>query len=170
MSSFEINKIVGAIFSVTLLIIIINNISNILYNNKGKAALTEVSAIKTNKHAEETIEKEIINNINEIIINANDKSGEKIIKKCIACHSFEENGKNKLGPKLFNVFERKIASVEGFKYSTALKEINNIWNIESLNNFIANPKKWAPGTKMSFIGIKDIKDRANLIKYLMSLK
>jgi len=170
MSSFEINKIMGGIFSVTLLIIIINNISNILYIEEDKTILTEVSKVKTNKDMEQSIEKEIIDDINKIVINANDKLGEIIIKKCVVCHSFKENGKNKLGPKLFNIFERKIASVKDFKYSKTLKNVNNIWNIENLNNFIANPKKWAPGTNMSFIGIKDINDRANLIKYLMNLK
>ena len=153
MSSFEINKIMGAIFSVALLILIITNIADTLYHEKenDNVELSEV-------------------NIEERLANADINQGLKIIKKCEACHTLDMGGKNKLGPNLHNVVSRKIASVENFKYSKALLELNDNWNNENLDRFLENPKKWAPGTKMIFIGLKDPLDRANIIKYLQSLK
>ena len=170
MSSFEINKIMGAIFSVALLILIITNIADTLYPEK------EDNNIELNTtNIEENIEAENVDNINEVNIeqrlaNANINEGLKIIKKCEVCHTLDMGGKNKLGPNLYNIVSRKIASIDNFKYSKALLEINENWNNENLDKFLENPKKWAPGTKMIFVGLKDPLDRANLIKYLQSLK
>lgn len=170
MSSFEINKIMGAIFSVALLILIITNIADTLYHEKENDNV-ELSAT----NIEENIEAENVDNINEVNIeqrlaNADINEGLKIIKKCEACHTLDKGEKNRLGPNLHNVVSRKIASVENFKYSKALLELNDNWNNENLDKFLENPKKWAPGTKMIFIGLKDPLDRANIIKYLQSLK
>lgn len=95
--------------------------------------------------------------------------GEKVAKKCKACHVFEEGGKNKLGPVLHGVVDREIASYEGFNYSGALKELEGAWTIEMLDQFLEKPKDLVPGTKMVFAGVKKEEDRANLIAYLRSL-
>lgn len=94
--------------------------------------------------------------------------GEKVFGKCKACHKID--GKNTTGPHLDGVFGRKIASVEGFNFSGALSGIEGEWTIEHLNDFLTNPKAYAPGTKMSFAGLKSDNDRANLIAYLETLK
>lgn len=94
--------------------------------------------------------------------------GEKVFGKCKACHKID--GKNTTGPHLDGVFGRKIASVEGFNFSGALSGIEGEWTIEHLNDFLTNPKAYAPGTKMSFAGLKSDDDRANLIAYLETLK
>jgi len=95
--------------------------------------------------------------------------GEKISKKCKACHVFDEGGKNKLGPVLWDVVGRDIASHEGFKYSSALQGLEGDWTFEMLDQFLAAPKKFLPGTKMVFAGLKKEEDRANLLAYLRSL-
>jgi len=169
MSSFEINKIMGAILSVALLILIINNITSALYHEAKTSVEIKKNKIEKNI-AEEDVKQIVEINIEERLIKADINQGLKIIKKCEACHTFTKNGKNKLGPNLYNISSRKIASMEGFKYSNSLNEKNDNWTNKNLDNFLTNPKKWAPGTKMIFMGIKDPQDRANLIKYMQSLK
>ena len=97
------------------------------------------------------------------------KDGERVSKKCKACHVFEEGGKNRLGPVLWGVVGRDIASYDGFRYSNALKGLDGNWTYEMLNRFLTSPKTFVPGTKMTFAGVRDDQDRANLILYLRSL-
>ncbi len=96
-------------------------------------------------------------------------AGEKLFKKCKACHQIGDGAKNRTGPVLTGVVGREIASYEGFKYSKALlahKEAGHSWTVEFLDKFLTKPKDFAPKTKMSFPGLKDAEDRANLIAYL----
>lgn len=95
-------------------------------------------------------------------------AGEKIFRRCAACHKVED-GKNAAGPHLFGVVGREIASVEGFKYSDALKALSGSWTPEMLNAWITNPRDVAPGNRMGFPGIKDETERANVIGYLQSV-
>ncbi len=93
--------------------------------------------------------------------------GEKVFKKCKACHVAKADGKNKTGPNLWGVVGRQIAATEGFKYSAALQEkAAEIWDVAQLKAFLAKPKKHVPGTSMSFAGLKKDADLANVIAYL----
>ena len=91
--------------------------------------------------------------------------GKKVFKKCVACHSLEE-GKNKIGPPLNNLLGRKAGSVDGYKYSKAMKNSDVVWDEESLDKFITKPRKFIPKTKMSFRGIKKKSLRDDLISFL----
>jgi cytochrome c len=91
--------------------------------------------------------------------------GKKVYNKCKACHSIDKE-KNKIGPHLVKLISRKSGSVEGFKYSDAMKNSDIIWNDETLKGFLANPKKYLPGTKMMFGGIKNEEKLSDLIDYL----
>ena len=93
-------------------------------------------------------------------------SGEKIFKKCAACHSIVKGGKNAIGPALYNVVGRKVGGVEDYKYSKALAAYDKNWTFEELNGFLIKPAKWIPKTKMAYAGLKKEKDRASVIKYL----
>jgi len=95
--------------------------------------------------------------------------GEKVAKKCKACHVFDEGGKNKLGPALWGVVGRDVASHDGFSYSAALSGLEGDWSYDKLDQFLAGPKSYLPGTKMTFAGLKKDQDRVDLIAYLRTL-
>ena len=94
-------------------------------------------------------------------------NGETKFGLCRSCHTIAPGGANMTGPNLHGVFGRKAASVEGFKYSDALKNAGFVWDGEHLNQWLEKPQTYLPGTKMSFAGLKDAKDRTDLIAYLM---
>jgi cytochrome c len=100
---------------------------------------------------------------------ANPEAGKKVFKKCATCHTVENGGAHKIGPNLWNIYGNTKASVEGFKFSSALIETGGTWDVAALDGFLAKPKAFVPGTKMSFAGLKKEKDRTNLIAYLATL-
>ena len=92
--------------------------------------------------------------------------GAKVFKKCAACHSIAQGGANKIGPALWGVLGRKSGSVSGYKYSKAMAAHGKNWSFEEMNGFLIKPKEWIKGTKMSFAGLKNAKDRAAVILYM----
>ena len=92
--------------------------------------------------------------------------GKKVFKKCAACHSINQGGGNKIGPKLWNVMFRPVGSISGYKYSKALSGYKKEWSWEEMNGFLIKPSKWIKGNKMGFAGLKKEKDRASVILYL----
>jgi cytochrome c len=96
-------------------------------------------------------------------------AGEKVFKKCKACHTTGKGGKNKVGPNLWSIVGRAKATGEKFKFSSALKGLGGEWSYADLDGFLMAPKEFAPGNKMPFKGLKDAGDRAALITYLRSL-
>ena len=93
-------------------------------------------------------------------------AGEKLSKKCSACHVFDAGGQNKVGPALWNVVNRPLGASEGYAYSNALAGFGGAWDYAALNAFLAKPKGYISGTKMNFAGLKKPQDRANLIAWM----
>lgn len=93
-------------------------------------------------------------------------AGARLSKKCAACHSFDKGGKNKVGPNLWDIVGKAIASGEGYKYSGVLAGLGGEWTYDNLDAFLTKPKDFAAGTKMSFAGLKNAEDRADLIAFL----
>ena len=168
MDSFELNKIIAAVLMVALLIIGIGKLSKIIFHvEKPKKPgyvveiqeTTEVSTVST-----EPIEDKV--DIATLMALGDVASGEKIFKKCAACHSIVKDGKNNIGPALYNVVGRQSGAIADYKYSKALVEHGKAWSFEELNGYLLKPAKWIKGTKMAFAGLRKEKDRASVIKYL----
>ena len=169
MDSFEINKIVAAILLVALLVIGIGKISNIIFfvdKPETPGYVVEVEQVSTNNSQQESnsIEEKI--DISALMAMGDVVTGEKVFKKCAACHSIVKGGKNNIGPALYNVVGRQVGSISDYKYSKALSGYNKEWTIEELNGYLIKPAKWIKGTKMAFAGLRKEKDRASVIKYL----
>ena len=168
MDSFEINKVIAAVLLVALLVIGISKISNVIFHvdkpeTPGYAVeVDQVSSASVS--SSEQVEKEI--DIVAIMALGDAASGQKIFKKCAACHSIAKGGKNKIGPALYNVVGRKVGGVNDYKYSKALAGYEKSWTFEELNGFLLKPAKWIKGTKMAYAGLRKEKDRASVIKYL----
>ena len=168
MDSFEINKIIAAVLLVALLVIGIGKISDIIFYVKkpetpGYSVKVQQVASTSSSAAEVTEEKI---DIVALMAMGDVVSGEKIFKKCAACHSIVKDGKNKIGPALYNVVGRKIGGVADYKYSKALVAYGKEWSFEELNGFLIKPAKWIKGTKMAYAGLRKEEDRASIIKYL----
>ena len=114
----------------------------------------------------------MIEPIAPLLADADVAAGEAVFKKCQACHTDDKGGANKVGPNLWGVVNRPVASHEGFKYSSAMQafaEGGTVWDYEHLNAFTHKPKDLVPGTAMGFAGLKKVEDRANLVAYLRTM-
>ena len=168
MDSFEINKIVAAILMVALLIIGIGKVSDIVFHvetPKTPGYAVEVEQVASSNSSTNQVAEKIID-ITALMAMGDVASGEKIFKKCDACHSIVKGGKNKVGPAFYNVVGRQVGGVSDYKYSKALVGYNKSWTFEELNGYLIKPAKWIKGTKMAFAGLRKEKDRASVIKYL----
>ena len=168
MDSFELNKVIAAILMVALLVIGLGKIADSVFHvkqpkNLGYQVEIESELASSVSGVAETVEKI---DIMAIMAQGDIASGEKIFKKCAACHSINKGGKNKIGPALYNVVGRTVGSVDDYKYSKTLASYGKEWTFEELNGFLTKPSSYLKGTKMSYAGLRKEKDRASVIKYL----
>ena len=169
MDSFELNKIIAAILMVALLIIGIGKLSNVIFyvekpETPGYSVEVEQTTVASSQTSSQTAEDKI--DIAELIAMGDIATGEKVFKKCAACHSIVKGGKNNIGPALYNVVGRDVGDVDDYKYSKALAAYGKAWTFEELNGYLLKPAKWIKGTKMAFAGLRKEKDRASVILYL----
>ena len=174
MSGLEVNKIIAAIIIAILIVILIDQTGDLLVNidknnqqdnEEGYKIASKIDVLQINNKSSEANE-ESIELVSPLLINASFDKGKKIFKKCSACHNYEKDSANKVGPNLWNIINKPIANTKGFAYSKALSQINGNWNYEELSKFLYKPKKYAKGTKMNFAGLKKNEDRANLLLFL----
>ena len=168
MDSFEINKIVAAVLMVALLVIGIGKLSDVIFHVEKPETpgyAVDVEEAKTvSSSTKASVEEKI--DIDALMAMGDLTHGEKVFKKCAACHSIVKGGKNNIGPALYNVVGRKTGIVSDYKYSKALASYDKEWTVEELNGYLIKPAKWIKGTKMAFAGLRKEKDRASVIKYL----
>ncbi len=165
--TMEHNKIVGAILTAMIVASASGNLARILYpEEKMEEPLLRVEAGASETEATAAEEESAQPSLAQLLAAADPAAGAKVAKKCVACHTFEKGGPNKVGPNLWGLIGREMAAVEGFAYSDALKQLGGRWSFERLDAFLADPKGFAPGTKMAFAGIKKPEDRAALLAWL----
>ena len=169
MDSFELNKVIAAILMVALLIIGIGKLSNVIFHvekpkTPGYSVEIEQKTSLDTVVSSETTEEKV--DIAALISMGDLATGEKVFKKCAACHSIVKGGKNNIGPALYNVVGRQVGAVNDYKYSKALSGYGKEWTFEELNGYLLKPAKWIKGTKMAFAGLRKEKDRASVILYL----
>ena len=161
------NKIIVSIIFAAILVLGINKITDVIfYVEKPEKSAYQVESITTvasNTSAETNSET---GNIMALFASTNAAEGAKVFKKCAACHSINEGGANKIGPALWGVLGRNAGSVPDYKYSKALATHGKNWSFEEMNGFLIKPKDWIKGTKMSFAGLKNEKERAAVILYM----
>lgn len=173
MDSFEYNKLIGAFLGAVFVVFSVGIVSDAIFaaphpEKEGfiiEAAEPEASAGGEVAPAEEPIAVRLAG--------ADATAGQAIEKKCSACHTTEKGGANKVGPNLWGIVNRPVASHEGFAYSGAMKEFSQggsvVWDYEHLDKFLTSPKGLVKGTAMGFAGLKNPTERANLIAFLREL-
>ena len=161
---FEINKIIAAILVTVLVVFGIGKISDIIFKTETEVVAYKVE-INQKSSGSGSAQAESID-ISALLALGDIDHGKKVFKKCAACHSINQDGKNKIGPKLWNVMFRPSGSVNDYKYSKALSAYKKDWNWNEMNGFLLKPAKWIKGNKMGFAGLKNEKDRASVILYL----
>ena len=171
MDGFELNKIIGAVLMTALIVIGINKLSDVIFHvEKPEKSAYKVEGVELALSSKSTIEvKEVVKlNIKEILAIGNLAHGEKVFKKCSACHVVAKGGKNKIGPALYGIVGKASAVSEGYSYSKAMKAYGKSWSFEELNAYLLKPQSYIKGTKMAFAGLRKDKDRASVILYLNS--
>ena len=174
--SSELNKIFCAILSAILVYLLASFLSELLYNVDKKKVMKLSYNVENTENKNEDLDKVNIESeykiiteleLNQLLEKADlDKGKTFVNKNCASCHDLNMPIKNKIGPSLATILDRKIGNLSDYKYSKTLLNIDKKWNIVNLYYFLEKPKEWAPGTKMSYRGISDSQKLLNTIKYL----
>jgi len=173
MDSFELNKIIAAILLAALIIIGIGKFTDILfYVEKPKVSAykvdgLEVAATDSSTDITETKVVEAVD-IKALLAMGDLAHGEKVFKKCTACHQIAAGGKNMIGPNLWGVIGRTSGSISDYKYSKAMIAHAKEWSFEEMNSYLIKPQAYIKGTKMAFAGLRKEKDRASVILFMNS--
>ena len=163
------NKIIVSIVLVIILVLGINKMADsIFYVDKPEKSAYQIASV-SNSTTTETISASSSSESGEImalLASASIADGEKVFKKCAACHSIAKGGGNKIGPALWGVLGRQAGLVSDYKYSKAMTSHGKAWSFEEMDGFLTKPKDWVKGTKMSFMGLKKETERAAVILYM----
>jgi cytochrome c len=179
-SGIEINKIAGAVLLAGVIAMVTGIVSQALYTgsvgehhagHEAKRGYTIEGAESEGDMAAAPAEEAAPVDIGPFMAKADAAAGQALSKKCTACHTFDKGGRNGVGPNQWALVGSHFGHSKDYAYSSALMAMKDKkWGPQELSEFLANPKKYIPGNKMSFAGIKDPQDRANLIAYLSTLK
>lgn len=173
MDSFEINKIAGAVLMTVLITTVIGHAGDILVPEPEAGQHIQIAGAaagaKGGAPTQVASAAAELKPIAPFLAKANLENGKKLMNQCKACHTFGKGEPTRIGPNLYGIVGEKIAARSSFQFSDALKKLSGDWGFDELNKWIDGPQKLAPGSKMTFAGIKDEQQRADLIAYLNSL-
>ena len=164
------NKIIVSIVFAMILVLGINKAADVIFYiekpEKSAYQVANVTTVASTTSSETSSVSSESGNIMALFASTSAAEGAKVFKKCAACHSITEGGGNKIGPALWGVMGRSAGSVPDYKYSKAMVAYGKPWSFEEMDGFLIKPKEWIKGTKMSFVGLKNAKDRAAVILYM----
>jgi len=168
MDGFEINKIIAAILATVVVVFGINKVTDLIFTpDKPQQSAYKVEKIEPTVASASTTGQAAVG-INELLAMGTIEHGEKVFKRCSACHMLAAGGKNMIGPNLWSVLGKKTGVASGYKYSKALAAYGKEWTFEEMNGFLIKPSAHIKGTKMAFAGLKKEKDRASVILFMNS--
>ena len=164
------NKIIVSIVFAIILVLGINKVTDVIFYiekpEKSAYQVANVTTVASTTSSETSSVSSESVNIMALFTSTSAAEGAKVFKKCAACHSIAEGGGNKIGPALWGVLGRPAGSIPDYKYSKAMAAHGKNWSFEEMNGFLIKPKDWIKGTKMSFAGLKNAKERAAVILYM----
>ena len=168
MDGFELNKIIAAILATVVVVFGINKVTDIIFTpDKPQQSAYKVEKIEPSLASASNTGRAAVG-INELLAMGTIEHGEKVFKRCSACHMIAAGGKNMIGPNLWNVIGRKAGAVADYKYSKAMIAYGKEWTYEEMNSYLIKPQAYVKGTKMAFAGLRKEKDRASVILYMNS--
>ena len=159
---YEFQKIITSIFLVVLVVFGIAKLSNFIFKTDEGVVAYKVEVIE--KTTTDAVDE--VFDLASFVALGDVEHGKKVFKKCAACHSINQGGKNKIGPALWSVMQRKSGELSDYNYSKSLINHGKIWSFAELNGFLLKPATWIRNNKMGFAGLKDERDRASVILYM----
>jgi cytochrome c len=170
MDSFELNKILGAVLGTCLVLLAVHIASGAIFTPTPPAKPGYEVAVKEEQPREQggPAKAPAGAPIETLLASASVQQGEQSAKVCLTCHNLGKGQGSKIGPDLYGVVGRPVASEPGFNYSAALKAKGGNWTFDALNPWLTNPRSDVPGTAMTFAGVPSEKQRADIIAYLNS--
>lgn len=173
MDSFELNKLIGAFLAVVFVVFSVGIVSDSIFATHAPETPGYAIEVAEEESGAGAGPVEEGPSIVELLQTADAEAGQSAFRPCAACHTAEEGGANRVGPNLWGIVNRPVATHEGFSYSAGMREFSQggsvSWDYEHLSEFLKSPRNYVSGTSMAFAGIRNPQQEANLIVYLRTL-
>jgi len=167
------NKVAGAVLAILLVVMGLREIGAIAFDVEGPETLgfpVDPALLEGPATAEEEESGPV--DFGALLATASVEAGERVARRCVACHTFDQGGANGTGPNMWGVLGRAVASVPGFNYSSAMRDYGadgTQWLYQNMYDYLESPRRYVPGTSMAFAGLRSQEDRINLLAYMRSM-